>query len=58
MQSAVYTYGPQKPSKRRKTVGPESGTKTDVVSRGGSVKTILFFDLRDGFFSFRPEVEK
>ena len=38
MQSAVHAHGPQKGAKRRKTVGPESGTKTDVVSRGALVK--------------------
>ena len=34
MQSALHAHGPQKPQNG----GPESGTKTDVVSRGASVK--------------------
>ena len=38
MQSAVHAHGPQKGAKRVVHVRPESGTKTDVVSRGALVK--------------------
>ena len=40
MQSAVHAHGPQKGAKRVVHVRPESGTKTDVVSRGALVKIV------------------
>ena len=41
MQSAVHAHGPQKAAKRRVHVRPESGTKTDLVSRGALVNKLL-----------------
>ena len=43
MQSAVDAHGPQKGAKRVVHVRPESGTKTDVVSRGALVKKVQHF---------------